>query len=181
MIGPTDLPFQDLIAGLSAIRHDGGGFDAVVKIAQGVKATGTVYFIGNGGSAAICSHMATDWGKNGGFRAMCFSDGSLLTCLANDLGYERSFSEPINRFGKREDMLFAISSSGQSQNILWGAQAAIDIGMAVMTLSGFRQDNPLRRMGSVNFYVPSHHYGTVEIAHLAICHHVLDQIIEAQE
>lgn len=171
-------PFDKLMQAMNLIRYDGGGFDEVDKIAWGVKGAGnTVFFIGNGGSAAICSHMATDWMKNGGFRAQAFNDGATVTCLANDYGYERVFQTQINRFGRRGDLLFAISSSGQSTNILKGAQAATDIGMDVVTLSGFNPDNPLRIKGRINFYVPSDRYGIVEIVHLAICHHILDTLM----
>lgn len=171
-------PFDRLMEGLNLIRYDGGGFDEVDRIADGVRGAGqSVYFIGNGGSAAIASHMATDWMKNGRFRAQCFNDGALVTCLANDYGYERGFSTSINRFGRRGDLLFAISSSGASPNILKAAQAGTDIGMDVVTLSGFKPDNPLRSKGRINFYVPSERYGIVEIVHLAILHHLLDRLM----
>lgn len=171
--------FSPLIAALSGIATTGGTLDTVVKIAAERRKQGaTIYFIGNGGSAAIASHMAADWGKAGGFRSMCFNDGALVTCLANDLGYGSSFAEPIRRFGKPEDLLFAISSSGRSVNILNGVDAAKTVGMRVVTLSGFDNWNPLRTMGDVNFHVPSHKYGPVEIAHLSILHAMLDQLTE---
>ena len=135
------------------------------------------FFIGNGGSAAIASHCSVDWTKNGGMRAMAFNDGALLTCLSNDLGYERSFSFPVHRFGAPGDLLFAISSSGQSQNILEAASAGKKALMKVVTLSGFRGNNPLRSLGDLNFYVPSNKYGVVEILHLAILHSLLDEVI----
>jgi D-sedoheptulose 7-phosphate isomerase len=60
--------------------------DRVVKLALDVKSRSSqVMFVGNGGSAGIASHMATDWLKNGGFKATAFNDPSMLTCLANDL------------------------------------------------------------------------------------------------
>lgn len=135
------------------------------------------YFIGNGGSAAIASHMAADWMKNGGMRAMAFNDGAALTCLSNDLGYERSFSVPLQRFANQGDVLFAVSSSGQSQNILEAASLGEKLLLNVVTLSGFRPDNLLRSLGMYNFYVPSTKYGVVEIAHLAILHSLLDEVM----
>src|SRR4051812_45334448 len=50
-------------------------------------------FVGNGGSAGICSHMATDYSKNGNLRSTALNDGSMLTCLANDYGYEHVFAK----------------------------------------------------------------------------------------
>ncbi len=140
-----------------------------------VKASGgKVMFVGNGGSAAISSHMATDYMKNGGFPALAFNDGSALTCLSNDLGYERVFSTQVEMLGRLGDMLIAISSSGNSQNILNAVTAARDRGVDVLTLTGFQAGNKLRAMGDVNIYLPSDLYGFVEAGHLAILGAVLD-------
>jgi D-sedoheptulose 7-phosphate isomerase len=133
-----------------------------------------VLFIGNGGSAGISSHMATDWMRNGGFYAVSFNDGATLTCLSNDFGYEQVFAKQIEMHGRPGDLLVAISSSGNSVNILNGVAAARDTGASVVTLSGFSPDNKLRRLGDINLYVPSPSYGFVEISHLTICHAVLD-------
>lgn len=133
-----------------------------------------VMIIGNGGSASIASHIATDFIKNLKLPAIAFNDSSLLTCLSNDLGYENVFSVPIGVLAKRGDILFAISSSGKSKNILNAVSQAKRKGCFVVTLSGFLPDNPLKKMGNINFYVPSSSYGAVEITHLAICHAVVD-------
>jgi D-sedoheptulose 7-phosphate isomerase len=139
--------------------HDGGG---------------TIMFIGNGGSAAIASHMANDYAKNGRLRAVCYNDGAALTCLANDLGYENVFAYPISLHARTGDLLVAISSSGRSASILNGVAAARKAGCSVVAMSGFAPDNPLRHLGDVNLYVPDGEYGFVEITHLALCHAVLD-------
>lgn len=137
-----------------------------------------VIFIGNGGSASIASHQAIDYFKNGGMRAICFTDPSLLTCLSNDFGYEYVFEKPIEMFADKGDVLIAISSSGKSENILRGVEAGKKTGCHIITMSGFKPDNPLRAIGGFNFYVPSNSYGYVEIAHLTFCHCILDTIIE---
>ena len=77
---------------------------------------------------------------------------------------------------QKGDILFAISSSGESKNILNGALKARQKGCHIITLSGFARENPLQKMGDVNFYVPSHSYGYVEIAHLTICHCIVDEL-----
>lgn len=141
------------------------------------KATGSgkkLVFIGNGGSAAIASHLANDFVKNGGMRAIALNDSAALTCLANDFGYEQVFSKQIEMLCDKRDVLVAISSSGKSRNILSAVAAAKDLKMPVITLSGFDCENPLRGTGDVNFYVPSDVYGFVEIAHLTIGHAILD-------
>jgi D-sedoheptulose 7-phosphate isomerase len=131
-------------------------------------------FIGNGGSAGITSHLATDFSKNGGLRATAFNDGAVLTCIGNDFGYEHVFAKQIEWHGRAGDLLLAISSSGRSANILKGARAARERGCGVVTMSGFGEDNPLRLAGDVNFYVRSSFYGFVEVAHLALLHAILD-------
>lgn len=133
-----------------------------------------IYFVGNGGSAGIASHMAIDWMKNGGYASTCFNDGASLTCLTNDVGFENVFALPLSRQTRPGDLLIAISSSGKSANIIAAVKAARAAGATVLTLSGFSPDNPLRRLGDMNFYVPNNLYGFVEIAHLCICHALLD-------
>ncbi|HEV8014453.1 MAG TPA: SIS domain-containing protein [Stellaceae bacterium] len=133
-----------------------------------------IMFIGNGGSAGIASHLAIDYSKNGHLRATAFNDAAALTCLANDLGYENVFSEQISLHARDGDLLVAISSSGASPSILNAVEAARAAGVRILTFSGFAPDNPLRGTGEVNFFVRSDAYGFVEVAHLALCHAVLD-------
>jgi len=136
-----------------------------------------IIFIGNGGSASIASHMAIDFWKNGRIKAVSFNDPAQLTCLGNDYGYEHVFEKPIEFFAEPGDVLVAISSSGKSENIIKGVKAASSRKIHVITMSGFNKDNPLRKMGGLNFYVPSDSYGFVESIHGAICHCILDTIL----
>jgi len=133
-----------------------------------------IIFIGNGGSAGIASHLAIDFSKNGGLRATALNDPAALTCLGNDLGYENVFAKQIELHGRAGDLLVAISSSGRSPNIVNAVQAARQRDCKIATFSGFTEDNPLRNLGDVNFFVNSKEYGFVEIAHLTLCHAVLD-------
>jgi len=133
-------------------------------------------FIGNGASAAISSHMSTDFWKTCGIRAIAFNDSSLLTCLGNDFGYEYIFEKSIEMFADPGDILVAISSSGKSENILRGVNSAKSKECRVITLSGFRDDNPLSSAGDYNFYVPAQEYGPVEVIHHSICHCILNTI-----
>jgi D-sedoheptulose 7-phosphate isomerase len=148
---------------------------ALMECARATHAAGNkLIFVGNGGSAAIASHMATDYSKNGGVRAMALNDSSMLTCLGNDLGYDRVFAKQLELYARKGDLVITISSSGRSANILNAVDAAVAAGCTVATLSGFTPDNPLRRKGEWNFFVASDRYGFVEIGHLTICHAVLD-------
>lgn len=140
-----------------------------------------IIFIGNGGSASIASHQAVDYWKNGKIKAISFNDSSLLTCLSNDFGYPQVFSKAIEHFAEKGDLLFAISSSGKSPNILNGVRAARKKGCRILTLSGFKKNNPLRKLGDINFYIASASYGIVEISHLLICHSILDYLMNSKK
>jgi D-sedoheptulose 7-phosphate isomerase len=153
---------------------DEGLARALALLRAATQGGGKAMFIGNGGSAGIASHVSVDMWKCANMEAIAFNDASLLTCIGNDFGYEQLFVQPVRRFGRRGDVLVAISSSGRSPNILNGVDAARAVGCAVITLSGFSDDNPLRKMGDVNFHVPHHNYGLVEITHLALAHSLLD-------
>lgn len=149
----------------------------VQEILKSASTGGKVIMIGNGGSASIANHIVVDIWKNGGVKAISFSDSSLLTCVGNDFGYPCIFEKPIEMFAEQGDVLIAISSSGKSENILRGAGAGKAVGCYVVTMSGFSEDNPLRLAGDLNFYVPSAAYGYVEIAHLVLCHAISDRIV----
>jgi D-sedoheptulose 7-phosphate isomerase len=155
------------------------GVESACKLVMAQSGAGRkLMFIGNGASASISSHMSTDYWKNGGIRAVAFNDSSLLTCIGNDYGYKHVFEKPIEMFADPGDILFAISSSGKSENILRGVEAARSKNCPVITFSGFQENNPLRALGDINFYVPSGGYGPVEIIHLSICHCIIDTIID---
>ena len=131
-----------------------------------------VIFIGNGGSAAICSHLAIDYTKNGGIRSVAFNDAATLTCLANDYGYYSAFARQIEYYSQPKDVVVCISSSGKSKNILEAAAEAMTRDIKLVTFSGMAPGNPLSAMGDINFYVPAGDYGLVEITHLALLHSI---------
>lgn len=160
------------IAGESVIQEILGEF-ARVKQRQA-----KVIILGNGGSAAIASHVITDLRNVGGVCAVTLHEAAPLTCFTNDFGYEQAFARQIAGFAYPDDLLIAISSSGQSANIVNAVKAANDKGIAVMTLSGFKADNPLRSLGRWNLWLDSSHYGMVELAHLFVLHHITDQLIK---
>jgi D-sedoheptulose 7-phosphate isomerase len=155
------------------------GIEAAIQLVTAPeKRSRRIFFIGNGASAAISSHMASDYTKAGGLKAHAFNDGALLTCIGNDFGYQHIFEKPVEFLADPGDFLFAISSSGNSVNIHNGIKAAREKQCTVITFSGFKEENPLRILGDLNFYVPSNNYGTVEILHHSICHCILDVICE---
>ena len=134
-----------------------------------------LYIIGNGGSAGMASHMAADAAKNGRLRALAFNDPSLLTATGNDLAYDQVFSLPLERLARAGDLLIAISSSGNSPNIVRALEGARRLDVGTVTLSGMRADNRARALGDLNFYVPPPRYGWAESAHQVILHYWFDQ------
>jgi D-sedoheptulose 7-phosphate isomerase len=152
----------------------------VAHLLENNKAGKKVMAIGNGGSAAIAIHALVDYAHAGGLKTADFNSPAMLTCMANDYGYENVFAKPIKLFAEKEDTLLAISSSGKSPNIIKACEAALGNGCYIVTFSGFGADNPLRRAGHINFYVPSMHYGFVELAHQMLVHCILDLFIKAK-
>jgi D-sedoheptulose 7-phosphate isomerase len=147
---------------MTRTAHDGGG---------------TLFIIGNGGSAGMASHMAADACKNGHLRALSFSDVALLTATANDLAYDQVFSLPLERLARPGDLLIAISSSGNSPNIVRALEASRTIGLRAVTLTGMDSGNRARTLGDLNFYVPLSRYGWTESAHQVILHYWFDQYL----
>ncbi len=141
---------------------------------QTKKNDGLSYIIGNGGSAGIASHFCNDLVKALKIPASTLVDTNVLTCLANDFGYEKCYSEALKVNLKKQDLLVAISSSGNSLNIINACKIAKEKGSKVITLSGFDSVNPLRRLGDINFWLGRIDYGLVEMGHLFLLHAVID-------
>jgi len=139
----------------------------------------SVFFIGNGASASMASHFAADLAKNGLVRTEVFTDLSLMTAIANDISYDQVFADPLRLRMTGGDMLVAISSSGNSPNVLRGVEVARELKGTVVTLSAMREQNSLRKLGDLNFYVPGQTYGLAETCHAAILHFWVDQIAQA--
>lgn len=136
---------------------------------------------GNGGSAAIASHCAVDFTKNAKVRCINFNEADLITCFANDYGYERWLHKAIEHYADDGDLVILISSSGKSPNVINAARYAREQGVKVVTFTGFSADNPLKALGHLNVWVDSRAYNVVEMTHqiwlLAVC----DLIIGAAE
>ena len=135
-----------------------------------------IFFIGNGGSAAIAIHMTADYSKNGGMTTINMYDPATITCLGNDYGYEHIFSKQLEKHIKKGDMLVAISSSGNSANILKAIDSAKMRGAVVITFTGFNANNEVRQIGDYNLYVPNTKYGIVESVHNIILQQIVDII-----
>lgn len=137
-----------------------------------------VFFVGNGGSSAIASHMTADFMKNGGMNTYSLYDNAVTTCMGNDYGYECIFSRPLEFLARENDLLVAISSSGNSKNIINAIETAKAKKAEVITFTGFDVDNKAKQLGDINVYVPSSKYGMVESIHNLILQQIVDMIME---
>lgn len=161
--------------------HLDDGFKRYIRyITTAQLSNNKLIFIGNGGSAAIASHLANDYNTTHQYHALALNDAAALTCLSNDYGYEQVFAKQLEIHARLGDILIAISSSGESANILNAVIAAKKAHCTVITFSGFNANNSLSQLGDLNFYVSSKEYGFVEVAHLALGHALLDCITQHQ-
>ncbi len=140
-----------------------------------------VFFIGNGGSAAIASHMTADFMKNGGMRTCSLYDAASLTCMGNDYGYEYVFANQMKLLVSPADLVVAVSSSGNSENIIKAIDTAKQLGAHVITFTGFGPDNRAKKAGDINVYVPCAKYGIVESIHNLMLQQVVDTLMDRDD
>ena len=141
-----------------------------------------VLIFGNGGSAAISSHFSVDMTKNARLRCINFNEADLITCLSNDYGFEHWAEKAVDFYGDEGDLLIVISSSGQSQNMINAVKAARNGNFeSVITLSGFSEDNPLKKIGDINLWANNKSYNFVENIHQIWLLAITDLVIGKRE
>lgn len=164
---------KNIVNALNLINND--NLDYLKKII--LRNASTIIILGNGGSNAISAHMAEDYTKALKKKSIAFTDGSRLTCYANDYGYENAFKQYLSEFSDPDSLVILISSSGNSKNILNCAQYCVDNNIEYIILSGFDPNNSLRLMykdkALIDFWVDSKDYGVVECVHEIILHSVI--------
>ena len=172
--------FSDLVKPDEKIIDQLGKVADLIKVinAKGNK----VLIFGNGGSAAISSHFSVDLTKNAGVRCVNCNEADLITCFSNDYGYERWVEKAVDFYGDEGDLLIVISSSGSSKNMLNGVKAARNGNFnAVVTFTGFAEENPLRQLGDINLWVDSKAYNFIENIHQVWLLAIVDLIIGSRE
>jgi D-sedoheptulose 7-phosphate isomerase len=154
---------------------------AGTMLARTLREGGKVIACGNGGSMCDAMHFAEE--LTGRFRenrqalpAVAISDPAYLTCTANDYGFEQVFARFVEAHGKRGDVLLAISTSGNSPNVIEAARAARERGMSVIGLTG-KTGGELAAHCDVNILVPWHGYADrVQEVHIKIIHILIEQV-----
>lgn len=136
-----------------------------------------IIFAGNGASASIAAHGATDFTKQGKIRSITFNEANLITCLSNDYGYENWMKEALRFYSDTGDLIVLISVSGESENTIQAAKHAKSAGNSIITFTGKSEDNTLKSLGDLNFWVDSHAYNIVECIHMIWITSVVDAVI----
>ena len=147
------------------------------KILEVQKLDGKLIFFGNGASSSISSHAALDFTKQAKVKSSTFHDPSYITAISNDLGYEKWIKETLKIYGNQEDLVFFISVSGESPNILLGADFAKENNIDFITFTGKKPNNSLKKKGNINFWVDSEAYNIVEGIHMIWITTLVDMII----
>jgi len=150
--------------------------DDIDKLKSIIDSYQDIIILGNGGSNAISCHIAEDYTKALGKRALCFGDSARMSCYANDYGWDNAYTKFIEHFAVKNTLVILISSSGNSQNILNAAEYCLGK-HPIITLSGFSETNKLNirysKEALINFYVSSTDYGIVECLHELILHSII--------
>ena len=141
-----------------------------------------IIIAGNGGSAAISSHFSVDLTKNAKIKCINFNEADLITCFSNDFGYDKWLINAIKMYANKNDILFLISVSGESKNILNAAKEAKKCGIKkIITFTGCNKNNSLRALGDINFWINSKAYNLVENCHQFFLLTLVDLIIGKSE
>jgi len=141
-----------------------------------------IMIFGNGGSAAIASHVSVDLTKNAGIRCSNYNEADLITCFSNDYGYERWIEKAIDFYSDEKDVLILISSSGKSKNMINACKAAKNKKISnIITFTGHQKNNPLSQLGDINFWIDSKAYNYVENVHQIWLLTICDLIIGKRE
>tara|TARA_R100000152_G_C6781539_1_gene216237 strand:- start:902 stop:1408 length:507 start_codon:yes stop_codon:yes gene_type:complete len=151
--------------------------DDLEKLSSLIEKHRDIIILGNGGSNSIASHIAQDYTKVLGKKAISFSDPSRLTCYINDYGQDEAFTMFLTQLERPRSLVILISSSGESKNIINCLKYCQDRETKHVVLTGFKEDNTLRKKAKetseVNYWVDSCDYGIVECLHQIFLHSVI--------
>lgn len=139
-----------------------------------------IIVFGNGGSAAIVNHFTVDITKMFKVKCINLNESSIITCFSNDFGFDNWVKEAINHYADKNDLVIIISSSGMSMNMVNGAKKAIQKKCKLVTFSGFKKNNKLRKIGHINIWVKSNTYNFVENLHQIYLLSVVDLLLKTK-
>ena len=167
------------VTGLTLKKHNKNIFASSNILSNCIKNKGTVFWCGNGGSASDSLHLSAELigrlNKNRRPLASISLSGnpSTLTCISNDFGYNKVFSRQIEALGKKNDVLVAISTSGNSLNILDAIKMAKKKKMKIISLLG-KSGGKSKGLSNINIIIPSNSTARIQEMHILIGHIICD-------
>ena len=130
------------------------------------KIKNTIHIFGNGGSSSIASHFSMDLTNNSNLKCLSYNDAAIITCYANDFKFENWISRVITKYGKKNDVLILISSSGTSKNMVNALKTARKKEFKnIISFTGFDNNNYLTKKSDINFWIKSKNYNIIENSH----------------
>ena len=154
---------------------------SVNLIANTKKNKNKIYIVGNGGSSSIASHVSVDFAKVAKVNCSTFNNANLITCFANDYGYENWLKAAIKYYVKANDLVVLLSVSGKSKNLVNAANFCKKKKIKFITITGAKKNNPLSQKGIINYWINSKAYNIVETLQMAILASIVDRIIGKSE
>ena len=149
----------------------------VNKIKSTKKKGGKVFIVGNGGSISTAAHISVDLTKNAKIKTFQPYNDNLITCYANDYGYEKWVSKAIDHFLNFNDLVIFLSVSGNSKNLVNAANTCKKKGISLVSLTGLSKKNKLNKISKIKYWVNSKSYNQVETIHFLILAIVVDKIV----
>lgn len=176
---------DEIAAGFEALKALAPSIEAAARLwAAALGAGGKVMLCGNGGSAADAQHLAAEltgryeMNRRGMAGLALTTDTSAITAIANDMGYESVFARQVEALGRPGDVLYAISTSGNSPNVLRAAETAKAMGVAVIGVTG-EGGGALAPLSDVLIAVPAKRANHIQELHIAVGH-MLCGIVERE-
>lgn len=183
----SELNFlKNYFSSLKNLLNNEKYYEDLIKVKEILKSTHSkgkkTLIFGNGGSAAIASHFSVDLTKNARVRCTNYNESDLLTCFSNDFGYERWVEKAIEFYSDEGDSLILISAGGNSPNMVNGAKQARKSKInKIITFTGNQENNNLKKLGDINFWVDSKAYNHIENVHQILLLSLVDLIIGKTE
>tara|TARA_Y100000816_G_scaffold291766_1_gene284249 strand:- start:3303 stop:3848 length:546 start_codon:yes stop_codon:yes gene_type:complete len=145
------------------------------------KNKGKIIICGNGGSSATASHFAVDLSLNAKIQSVNFNEYDLITCFANDFGYENWVKKSLEIYATKKDLLILLSCSGNSKNLVNANLFAKKKKLKVVTLTGCKKNNKLNSLkNNVNLWINSNKYNVIEITHHMILLNIIDSLMKVK-
>ena len=157
---------KEFCNGISLAASQNKKILSICDILSKTKSKNSIHIFGNGGSSSIASHFSMDLTNNSNLKCLSYNDAAIVTCYANDFKFENWISRVITKYGKKNDVLILISSSGTSKNMVNALKTARKKEFKnIISFTGFENKNYLSKKSDINFWIKSKNYNIIENSH----------------